>query len=119
MDESKRLVDMLQSIIKKIPPLKTLEQLARFRGDYDELHESEQLLLEMSSIESLKPRLTSIIFKFPVGLTSHITSNVVLPTAALEEFHQSQKFAKILKLVSSFGNHMNSGSKMAQSLGLV
>lgn len=76
------------------------------------------LILQISSVKMLRPRLNSILFKLTFEEhVNNIKPSIIAVTLACEELKKSESFNRLLELVLLVGNYMNSGSRNAQSLG--
>ncbi|KAJ8298216.1 hypothetical protein KUTeg_024747 [Tegillarca granosa] len=118
MDEDNLTQAILEQLIKYMPEPEQLNQLASFKDQYDDLAESEQFTVLISSVKRITPRLKSMLFKmrFP-EMVSDIKPDLVAATEACEEVKNSTKFAKMLEIILLMGNYLNAGSRNAQSLG--
>ncbi|KAJ8282937.1 hypothetical protein COCON_G00054560 [Conger conger] len=109
---------MVQNLIKLLPEQEQLNFLAEMKDEYDDLAESEQFGVVMSSVKRLKPRLTAILFKLQFEeLMNNIKPDVVSVTAACEEVRKSQNFGQLLQIILLTGNFMNAGSRNAKAFG--
>ncbi|XP_029142084.1 protein diaphanous homolog 2 [Protobothrops mucrosquamatus] len=118
VDEAKLSEALIQNLVKNLPEQKELNALAELKNEYDDLCESEQFGVVMSSVKLLQPRLNGILFK--LTFEEHINNikpGIMAVTIACEELKKSESFTKLLELVLMIGNYMNSGSRNAQSLG--
>lgn len=110
--------NMVQSLLKLLPEQEQLNTLSELKDEYEELAESEQFAVVISSVKRLKPRLSSILFKLQFDeQVNNIKPDVVAVTAACEEVRQSESFAKLLEITLLLGNYMNSGSRNAKAFG--
>ncbi|XP_060063333.1 protein diaphanous homolog 2-like [Ylistrum balloti] len=118
MDESHLSTALLEQLIKYMPEPEQINKLASFKDQYDDLAESEQFTVTISSIKRITPRLKSMLFKmnFP-ELVSEIKPDVVAAIEACEEVRNSKKFNSLLELILFMGNYLNAGSRNAQSVG--
>ncbi|KAM9795020.1 protein diaphanous homolog 1 [Neosynchiropus ocellatus] len=109
---------MVQNLIKQMPEPSELERLADLKDEYDDLAESEQFGVVMSTVKRLKPRLDAILFKMQFEeQLNNIKPDVVSVTAACEELRKSQSFSKLLEIILLVGNYMNAGSRNGKSFG--
>ncbi|CAG2100841.1 unnamed protein product [Medioppia subpectinata] len=110
--------NILQQILRYLPPENQLLKLEESRNEIDSLHEAERFALTLGSIKGLVKRLNAISFKMKFKESvQDIQPDVVNATIACEELRKSPKFALIVKLVLVLGNYMNAGSRNAQSIG--
>uniref|UniRef100_A0A672JXY0 Diaphanous-related formin 2 n=1 Tax=Sinocyclocheilus grahami TaxID=75366 RepID=A0A672JXY0_SINGR len=108
----------LQNLIKNLPEQKELSNLAELKSEYEELCESEQFGIVMSSVKMLRPRLNGILFKLTFEeQVNNIRPDIMNVTFACEEVKKSEGFSMILELVLLVGNYMNAGSRNAQTFG--
>ncbi|KAI2656934.1 hypothetical protein H4Q32_020969 [Labeo rohita] len=108
----------LQNLIKNLPEQKELNNLAELKNEYEELCESEQFGIVMSSVKLLRPRLNGILFKLTFEeQVNNIRPDIMNVTFACEEVKKSEGFSMLLELVLLVGNYMNSGSRNAQTFG--
>ncbi|KAK7919031.1 hypothetical protein WMY93_010315 [Mugilogobius chulae] len=109
---------MVQNLIKQLPGPEQLSVLAEMKDEYDDLAESEQFGVVMSSVKKLTPRLQAILFKLQFEeQLNNIKPDVVSVTAACEELIKSQSFSKLLQIILLVGNYMNSGSRNGKAFG--
>ncbi|XP_067313015.1 LOW QUALITY PROTEIN: protein diaphanous homolog 1 [Pseudorasbora parva] len=110
--------NMVQSLLKLLPEQEQLNTLTELKDEYEELAESEQFGVVISSVKRLKPRLSSILFKLQFEeQVNNIKPDVVAVTAACEELRKSEGFAKLLEITLLLGNFMNAGSRNAKAYG--
>ncbi|XP_038131636.1 protein diaphanous homolog 1-like isoform X1 [Cyprinodon tularosa] len=109
---------MVQNLIKQLPAPGQLETLAEMKDEYNDLAESEQFGVVMSSVKRLMPRLEAILFKLQFEeQLNNIKPDVVAVTAACEELRKSETFAKLLEIILLVGNYMNAGSRNGAAFG--
>ncbi|XP_056625199.1 protein diaphanous homolog 1 isoform X1 [Triplophysa dalaica] len=110
--------NIVQSLLKLLPEEEQLNMLSELKDEYEELAESEQFGVVISSVKRLKPRLSSILFKLQFDeQVNNIKPDVVAVTAACEELRKSESFAKLLEITLLLGNYMNAGSRNAKAFG--
>ncbi|XP_068181324.1 protein diaphanous homolog 2 isoform X3 [Antennarius striatus] len=118
VDEERLSESLIQNLIKNLPEQKELSSLAELKGEYEELVESEQFGIVMSSVKLLRPRLNGILFKLTFEeQVNNIRPDIMNVTFACEEVKKSEGFSKFLELVLLVGNYMNAGSRNAQTFG--
>ncbi|XP_013862753.1 protein diaphanous homolog 1 isoform X2 [Austrofundulus limnaeus] len=118
VDEKVLTESMVQNLVKQLPAPDQLAILADMKDEYDDLAESEQFGVVMSSVKRLMPRLQAILFKLQFEeQLNNIKPDVVSVTAACEELRESQNFAKLLQIILLVGNYMNSGSRNGMAFG--
>ncbi|KAM8733592.1 protein diaphanous homolog 1 [Acanthopagrus schlegelii] len=109
---------MVQNLIKNLPAQEQLNVLGEMKDEYDDLAESEQFGVVMSSVKKLMPRLQAILFKLQFEeQMNNIKPDVVSVTAACEELMKSQAFTKLLEITLLVGNYMNAGSRNGKAFG--
>uniref|UniRef100_A0A8B9SYX7 Diaphanous related formin 2 n=1 Tax=Anas platyrhynchos TaxID=8839 RepID=A0A8B9SYX7_ANAPL len=117
VDEEK-LSESLIQVLKNLPEQKELNALAELKDEYNDLAESEQFGVVMSSVKMLRSRLNGILFRLMFEEhVNNIKPDIMAVTMACEELKKSESFSRLLELVLFLGNYMNSGSRNAQSLG--
>uniref|UniRef100_A0A8C1Y6X1 Diaphanous related formin 1 n=1 Tax=Cyprinus carpio TaxID=7962 RepID=A0A8C1Y6X1_CYPCA len=110
--------NMVQSLLKLLPEQEQMNTLSEMKDEYEELAESEQFGVVISSVKRLKPRLTSILFRLQFEeQVNNVKPDVVAVTAACEELRKSESFAKLLEMTLLLGNFMNAGSRNAKAFG--
>ncbi|XP_069749530.1 protein diaphanous homolog 2 isoform X2 [Narcine bancroftii] len=118
VDEEKLSESMVQNLVRFLPEQKELNTLSQFRDEYDNLCESEQFGMVMSTVKLLQPRLKNILFKLQFEeYLNNIKPDIMNVTIACEELKKSENFSKLLELVLLIGNYMNAGSRNAQTFG--
>lgn len=110
--------NMVQSLLKLLPEQEQLNTLSEMKDEYEELAESEQFGVVISSVKRLKPRLTAILFKLQFEeQVNNVKPDVVGVTAACEELRKSESFSKLLEITLLLGNFLNAGSRNAKAFG--
>ncbi|MEQ2228378.1 Protein diaphanous 2, partial [Ilyodon furcidens] len=106
------------NLIKNLPEQKELSALAELKGEYEELVESEQFGIVMSSVKLLRPRLNAILFKLTFEeQVNNIRPDIMNVTFACEEVKKSEGLSRLLEFTLLVGNYMNAGSRNAQTFG--
>ncbi|XP_043982276.1 protein diaphanous homolog 1 isoform X2 [Gambusia affinis] len=109
---------LVQNLLKQLPGPEQLGVLGEMKDEYDDLAESEQFGVVMSSVKRLMPRLQAIQFKLQFEeQQNNIKPDLVAVTAACEELRNSNTFAKLLQIILLVGNYMNSGSRNGAAFG--
>ncbi|XP_070602999.1 protein diaphanous homolog 1 isoform X2 [Erythrolamprus reginae] len=109
---------MVQNLIKLMPEPDKLKLIAGLKEEYNELAESEQFGIVISSVSRLLPRLNAILFKLQFNeQVANIKPDIVAVTAACEELRNSENFGSLLSIILLVGNYMNSGSMNAGAFG--
>ncbi|KAK3558541.1 hypothetical protein QTP86_019009, partial [Hemibagrus guttatus] len=110
--------NMVQSLLKLLPEEEQLKVLSEMKDEYEDLAESEQFGVVMSSVKRLKPRLSAILFRLQFEeQINNIKPDIVAVTAACEELTKSDNFAQLLQIILLVGNYMNAGSRNAKAFG--
>ncbi|XP_019511445.1 PREDICTED: protein diaphanous homolog 3 [Hipposideros armiger] len=118
VDETQLAESMIQNLIKHLPDQEQLNSLSQFKSDYHNLCEPEQFAVVMSTVKSLRPRLSAILFKLQFEeQVNNIKPDIMAVSTACEEIKKSRSFSKLLELVLLMGNYMNAGSRNAQTFG--
>ncbi|XP_068596158.1 protein diaphanous homolog 1 [Brachionichthys hirsutus] len=118
VDEKILTESLVQNLIKQMPAPEQLSVLGEMKDEYEDLAESEQFAVVMSSVKRLMPRLQSILFKMQFEeQLNNIKPDIVSVTAACEELRKSQSFSKLLEIILLVGNYMNSGSRNGKAFG--
>uniref|UniRef100_A0A8C4JD14 Diaphanous related formin 1 n=1 Tax=Dromaius novaehollandiae TaxID=8790 RepID=A0A8C4JD14_DRONO len=109
---------MVQNLIKQMPEPEQLKMLAELKDEYNDLAESEQFGVVISSVSRLRPRLNAILFKLQFDeQVENIKPEIVSVTAACEEVRKSESFSGLLEFILLVGNFMNAGSRNAGAFG--
>uniref|UniRef100_A0A8C6X8U5 Diaphanous related formin 1 n=1 Tax=Naja naja TaxID=35670 RepID=A0A8C6X8U5_NAJNA len=109
---------MVQNLIKLMPEPDKLKMIAGLKEEYNELAESEQFGIVISSVSHLLSRLNAILFKLQFNeQVETIKPDIVAVTAACEELRNSENFGSLLSIILLVGNYMNSGSMNAGAFG--
>ncbi|ETE59833.1 Protein diaphanous-like 1, partial [Ophiophagus hannah] len=109
---------MVQNLIKLMPEPDKLKMIAGLKEEYNELAESEQFGIVISSVSHLLSRLNAILFKLQFNeQVENIKPDIVAVTAACEELRNSENFGSLLSIILLVGNYMNSGSMNAGAFG--
>ncbi|KAF5900628.1 protein diaphanous 1, partial [Clarias magur] len=118
VNEKSLTENMVQSLLKLLPEEEQLNVLSEMKDEYDDLAESEQFGVVISSVKRLKPRLSAILFRLQFEeQINNVKPDIVAVTAACEEITKSDNFAKLLQLILLVGNYMNAGSRNANAFG--
>eukprot|EP00062_Callorhinchus_milii_P016462 gi/632967768/ref/XP_007900164.1/ PREDICTED: protein diaphanous homolog 1 [Callorhinchus milii] len=118
VDEKTLTESIVQNLLKQLPEQDQLSALAELKDEYDDLSESEQFGVVMSSVTRLRPRLQAILFMLQFEeQVSNLKPDIVSVKAACEEVRSSDKFAKLMELILLVGNFMNAGSRNAGAFG--
>lgn len=117
-DTSMLNVDSVGGLIKCIPQPHQIEQLKKLKKDGVKLVDAEEFLASLCDIERLIPRLNSIKFKIGYNdMVQNLQPDISVGMAACEEVIASYKFAKIIALILSIGNYMNSHTANGHAVG--
>lgn len=108
----------VQSLLKLLPEEEQLNVLLELKDEYDDLAESEQFGVVISSVKRLKPRLNAILFRLQFEeQINNVKPDIVAVTAACEELIKSDNFSQLLQIILLIGNYMNAGSRNARAFG--
>uniref|UniRef100_A0A8C7XU17 Diaphanous related formin 1 n=1 Tax=Oryzias sinensis TaxID=183150 RepID=A0A8C7XU17_9TELE len=109
---------LVQNLIKQLPGPEQLSILGEMKDEYNDLAESEQFAVVISSVKRLMTRLQAIQFKMQFDeQLNNIKPDVVSVTAACEELRKSETFSKLLQIILLVGNYMNAGSRNGSAFG--
>uniref|UniRef100_A0A3B3I9L9 Diaphanous related formin 1 n=1 Tax=Oryzias latipes TaxID=8090 RepID=A0A3B3I9L9_ORYLA len=109
---------LVQNLIKQLPGPEQLSILGEMKDEYNDLAESEQFAVVISSVKRLMTRLQAIQFKLQFEeQLNNIKPDVVSVTAACEELRKSETFSKLLQIILLVGNYMNAGSRNGSAFG--
>lgn len=110
--ETSKLNSMfVDTLIKCIPQQDKMEELRKLNDNGIPMLDVEKFVTSLSDIEHLVPRLEFINFKMCYEDTvKNLESDIMAMMAAFHEIIASDKFGKILVVILSIGNSMNSGS---------
>ncbi|XP_063045485.1 protein diaphanous homolog 1 [Engraulis encrasicolus] len=110
--------NIVSSLIKLLPEQEQLNMLGEMKDEYDDMAESEQFAVVISSVNRLQARLTSIQFRLVFDeQLNNLKPDVVSVSAACEELRQSEAFSKLLEITLLVGNFMNAGSRNGKAFG--
>lgn len=110
--------NIIQQLIKYLPPQNQLKRLQEIKENGIELSEPEKFVATIGEINHLVLRLHSIDLKLRFDdIARDIGSNIDVGVAAFEELEKSKKFGQILELILLFGNFMNFGSSKGPAFG--
>ncbi|XP_031639855.1 protein diaphanous-like [Contarinia nasturtii] len=116
-NDSMLKVDFIEALMKCWPQPYQINQLIDLNKTNIELAEPENFLVDLSDIERLLPRLQCIKFKINYNdMVTDLKPNIEVGIAACKQLTTSQKFRKILILIRSIGNIMNSGSTYGEAV---
>lgn len=108
----------VETLLKCLPQPNQMKELYKMQNDGIELLDVEKLVANLANIENLKVRLHCINFKLGYNdMVKELEPNITAGAAACEEIMSSSKFGKILALILSIGNLMNSGSTLGGATG--
>lgn len=110
-------MNVVEGLIQCLPQTDQLKQLHDLK-DTIELSEAEEFVASLSTIRALMPRLRSIRFKHSFAeMVKDLEPNMIATIRACEEIKANDKFAKIVEMILTIGNYMNSGSTSTSAFG--
>lgn len=110
--------NLIETLIKLLPQHK-IEKLHNIDKEGVQLSNVEKFVACLGGIERLIPRLNCMNFKLGFNdLVKDLQPDLKAGTVACEEIITSKKFGKVLNLILSIGNLMNSGNSEATGFNL-
>lgn len=111
-------VETIEGLIECLPKSDQLKRFCDMKETSHQMSEAEDFVATLVEIPELVPRLRSIRFKNDFAdMVKDFESNMIVATTACKEIKESKKLAKVLELILSIGNYMNSGSTCAPAFG--
>lgn len=109
---------IIDTLVKFLPQPSKMKKLHEMNKNGVELSDVEKFVASLGDVERIVPRLNCIKFKLNFNdIVKGLEPDLKSGTAACEEITSSNKFGKILSLILSIGNFMNSGSKIGEATG--
>ncbi|CAF0847252.1 unnamed protein product [Rotaria sordida] len=104
--------DFIKQLEKYLPTPEELKTLADYKNEINDLQYSEQYFCAIGDIKRLKQRLKTLLFKANYKETVEETDKAFVEVrTACDHIRYSIKFKKMLELILTIGNYMNSSSK--------
>ncbi|CAF2135278.1 unnamed protein product [Rotaria magnacalcarata] len=104
--------DFLKQLEKYLPTAEELKTLSEFKSEINDLQYSEQYFCAIGDIKRLKQRLKTLLFKANYKETVEETDKAFVEVrSACDHVRHSMKFKKMLELILTIGNYMNSSAK--------
>ncbi|CAF4351128.1 unnamed protein product [Rotaria socialis] len=104
--------DLLAQLDKSLPTPEELKKLSELKNDINELPDAEQYFCAVSDIKRLHQRIKILLFKSQYKESLEETEkNYVAARQACETVRRSKRFPKLIELVLTIGNYMNSSGK--------
>ncbi|CAF3991723.1 unnamed protein product [Rotaria magnacalcarata] len=104
--------DLLAQLDKSLPTPEELKKLSELKNDINELPDAEQYFCAVSDIKRLHQRIKILLFKSQYKESLEETEkNYVAARQACETVRRSKRFPKLVELVLTIGNYMNSSGK--------
>ncbi|CAF1027662.1 unnamed protein product [Adineta steineri] len=104
--------DFLKQLEKYLPTCDELKTLADFQNEINDLQYSEQYFCAIGDIKRLKQRLKTLLFKANYRETVEETDKAFVEVrSACDHVRHSIRFKKMLELILTVGNYMNSSAK--------
>ncbi|CAF0761742.1 unnamed protein product [Didymodactylos carnosus] len=104
--------DLLGQLDRSLPTPEELKKLLDLKHEMNDLPDSEQYFCAISDIKRLPQRIKTLLFKARYKeQLEEIEKHLVAGRHACETVRKSQRFHKILELILTVGNYMNSSAK--------
>ncbi|CAF0794794.1 unnamed protein product [Rotaria sp. Silwood1] len=104
--------DLLAQLDKSIPTPEELKKLSELKNEIHDLPDAEQYFCAVSDIKRLQQRIKILLFKSQYKESLEETEkNFVAARQACETVRRSKRFPKLIELVLTIGNYMNSSGK--------
>ncbi|UJR15581.1 hypothetical protein I4U23_002517 [Adineta vaga] len=104
--------DFLKQLEKYLPSSEELKILADYQIEINDLQYSEQYFCAIGDIKRLKQRLKTLLFKANYKETVEETDKAFVEVrSACDHVRHSIRFKKMLELILTVGNYMNSSAK--------
>ncbi|CAF1083434.1 unnamed protein product [Adineta ricciae] len=104
--------DFLKQLEKYLPSSEELKILADYQHEINDLQYSEQYFCAIGDIKRLKQRLKTLLFKANYKETVEETDKAFVEVrSACDHVRHSVRFKKMLELILTVGNYMNSSAK--------
>ncbi|CAF1020014.1 unnamed protein product [Rotaria sordida] len=104
--------DFLKQLEKYLPTSEELKTLADYKNENNDLQYSEQYFCAIGDIKRLKQRLKTLLFKANYKETVEETDKAFVEVRnACDHVRHSIHFKKMLELILTIGNYMNSSGK--------
>ncbi|CAF1199407.1 unnamed protein product [Rotaria sp. Silwood1] len=104
--------DFLKQLEKYLPTSEELKILADYKNENNDLQYSEQYFCAIGDIKRLKQRLKTLLFKANYKETVEETDKAFVEVRnACDHVRHSIRFKKMLELILTIGNYMNSSAK--------
>lgn len=112
-------MNMIEGLIQCLPPPDQLKRLCILKETANhQLSDAEEFVATIGKIQELVPRLHIFRFKHNfASIVEYLEPNIIAATLACKEIKESEKFAKVLEMILTIGNYMNSGSTCAPAFG--
>ncbi|CAF1000284.1 unnamed protein product [Rotaria sordida] len=104
--------DLLAQLDKSFPSPEELKKLSELKNEIYDLPDAEQYFCAVSDIKRLQQRIKILLFKSQYKeLLEETEKNFVAARQASETVRRSKRFPKLIELVLTIGNYMNSSGK--------
>ncbi|CAF3926013.1 unnamed protein product, partial [Adineta steineri] len=104
--------DFLKQLEKYLPTPEELKALFELKEEINDLQYSEQYFCAIGDIKRLKQRLKTLLFKANYKETFEETDKAFVEVrTACDHVRHSLRFKKMLELILTIGNYMNSSAK--------
>jgi hypothetical protein len=104
--------DLLAQLNKSLPSPDELKKLSELKNEINDLPDSEQYFCAISDIKRLHQRIKILLFKSEYKEKLEETEKqLVAGRQACETVRRSKRFPKLIELILTIGNYMNSSAK--------
>eukprot|EP01117_Protostelium_nocturnum_P018165 TRINITY_DN7537_c0_g1_i1.p1 TRINITY_DN7537_c0_g1~~TRINITY_DN7537_c0_g1_i1.p1 ORF type:complete len:351 (-),score=124.13 TRINITY_DN7537_c0_g1_i1:126-1178(-) len=112
LDENVLNIDKLVALQSMIPTEDEKKKIS-FMNNFDSLRAPEKFLVELTKISKLETRIEYFLFKQKVdGDISIIQDSIVKMDLASKDLRNSERFARVLKLILKLGAVLNDGTRL-------
>ncbi|KAI9209800.1 uncharacterized protein BJ171DRAFT_564305 [Polychytrium aggregatum] len=117
-DETPFTEAVIKQFMSFVPTEDEIQLLKPYEGTGKPLRKSEEFLLELMKVDSLEIKLQAMRLKLTFSERfSSSFEDLSTVLKALKELHDAEQFPKVLELILTIGNFMNSGSFNGQIHG--
>lgn len=117
-DTSALSVNFVEQLIKSIPRPHEIAKLHKLKKTNVVLADVEEFIASLCELNRILPRLDCILFKLRYDqMIENVKPVLEKSTAACQELIASKKFGRILQVILSIGNYLNSGSFIGNAVG--
>lgn len=117
-DSSMLDLDTIEELIKCIPKPHQIKQFEKLMKEGAKFVDAEEFLVDLCEIRRIVPRLNCIKFKICYNeILQSLQTRINIGIAACEDLINSEKLPRILGLILSIGNFMNSSKGKGEAIG--